>query len=307
MPSGRHRLAIHSRGLASSPPWERVAHVGESGLLLRFGTSIDMEVNKRVIACLSAFDQASPLSGVQDMLPGYASLLLHYDPLTVSSAEVEQWCTDVAAVQGGAGGGGEAGARVVTIPVHYGGEYGPDIEEAARIAGLGSAAEVAAMHAAGEYRVYFLGFTGGFPYLGGLHETLQAVPRLQTPRQAVPKGAVGIAAGQTGVYTIQTPGGWHVLGRTSETLFDPRRDPPALLRAGDLVKARRPRALHVRVRALGRSPSALAAHAAAPPWWRPPRSSCPRRTSWWRRRRRLRTRRRRRWRARGRRCSCPAR
>ena len=76
VPSGRHRLAMHSRGLASSPPWERVAHVGESGLLLRFGTCIDMEVNKRVIACLSAFDQASPLSGVQDMLPGYASLLL---------------------------------------------------------------------------------------------------------------------------------------------------------------------------------------------------------------------------------------
>ena len=218
-------LLRRARQLATSslrpPPWERVALVGESALLLRFGTTIDLEVNKRVIHCLAALDRAPQLAGVKDMLPAYASLLVHFDPLAVSSAEVEHWCAEAAAAAHR--GADDEARRVVTIPVRYGGEHGPDIDEAARIAGLGSAEEVARLHAGGDYRVFFLGFTGGFPYLGGLPEELKVVPRLPTPRQAVPRGAVGIAAGQTGVYTIDSPGGWHLLGRTAKALFDPSR------------------------------------------------------------------------------------
>lgn len=222
------------RGLssASGTPWVR--HTGEGALLLRFGNAIDIEVNKRVLAYMSKLDQAPPLGGVKEVLPAYASLLVHFDPLTVSSVQVEQWCEQASKLPEQAAGA--EGPRVVSIPVRYGGEYGPDIDAAAEIAGLGSAAEVARVHSEAEYRVYFLGFTGGFPYLGGLHSSLASVPRLATPRQSVPKGAVGIAAGQTGVYPLSTPGGWHVLGRTPASLFDPQQDPPALLHAGDLVR-----------------------------------------------------------------------
>ena len=141
--------------------------------------------------------------------------------------QVEAWAA--AAGDGKAGEEATEDARVVEIPVNYGAEYGLDQAEAAAIAGLAGPAEVVERHAAGDYRVFFLGFTGGFPYLGGLDEALKAVPRLTTPRQLVPRGAVGIAAGQTGVYTLDTPGGWHLLGRTPATLFDPARDPPLSL------------------------------------------------------------------------------
>ena len=107
------------------------------------------------------------------------------------------------------------------------------LKRPAEIAGVD---DVAAVHSTPEYRVYFLGFTAGFPYLGGLDERLAKVPRLETPRQVVPRGSVGVAAGQTGVYTRDTPGGWHLLGRTDAVLFDPSREPPSLLKPGDAVR-----------------------------------------------------------------------
>jgi len=223
------------RGLSSSTgggPSARPA--GEGALLLRFGTDIDLQVSERVLSCMAALDAATDKpDGVREVLPGYASLMVHFDPLAVSAAAVEQWCQEAAAT---ASSDPDAETRVVEIPVRYGGEHGPDIQDVAKLTELGSAEEVARAHSEGDYRVYFLGFTGGFPYLGGLPSALASVPRLDTPRQVVPKGAVGIAAGQTGVYTLSTPGGWYLLGNTPLTLFDPTQDPPALLRAGDEVK-----------------------------------------------------------------------
>jgi len=214
-------------------PWS--CQVGEGALLLRFGTEIDVEVNKKVLAYMAILDNTPMLNGVTEILPSYASLLLHYDPLKVSSSEVEAWCSSSAAafesVQVSV-----SEPREISIPVNYGGEHGPDIDEVARKIGV-SAEEVLRMHSEGDYRVYFLGFMGGFPYLGGLEGTpLANIPRLPTPRQQVPGGTVGIAAGQTGVYTVSTPGGWHLLGRTPVSLFDPTMDPPAMLRAGDKIK-----------------------------------------------------------------------
>lgn len=207
-------------------------------MLLRFGTAIDVEVNKKAIAHMAALDKPSWLGGVKEVLPTYAALFVKYDPLRVSRSQVEQWCEAAVASDAPAQGAQDsAGApRVISIPVHYGGKDGPDIDEAAQLAGLSSADEVARLHASGDYRVYFLGFLGGFPYLGGLPAALAKVPRLTTPRQKLPKGTVGIAGGQTGVYTISTPGGWYCLGRTQMKLFDPSQDPPAMLRAGDFVK-----------------------------------------------------------------------
>jgi len=212
-----------------------ICRVGECGLLLRFGTCIDLEVSKKVLACMSKLEKSTPVDGVGEVLPAYASLLVHFDPLKVSGPQVEQWCQDVIAVSE-FDRRSVGTPRCISIPVRYGGEGGPDIDQVAHLTGLASASEVARVHAEGEYRVYFLGFMGGFPYLGGLRPPLNSVPRLSTPRQKLPKGTVGIAGGQTGVYTVSTPGGWHCLGRTPMKLFDPSQDPPAMLRAGDLVK-----------------------------------------------------------------------
>jgi inhibitor of KinA len=200
-----HRIAAGRRVLSSSssspssPPkslpalWTRPA--GEGGLLLRFGNQIDLATNARVVRHLQRLDATVPPKGVLEVLPAYASLLVHFDPLEVSAQEVEAWCLSVAADSGsgsgsgggGGGGGGDGDAssrRTVAIPVRYGGKHGPDMEAAAALAGL-TQEEVTALHASGDYRVYFLGFTGGFPYMGGLPEELAGVPRLTTPRQKV--------------------------------------------------------------------------------------------------------------------------
>lgn len=186
---------------------------------------------------MSLLDKSPKLDGVKDVLPTYASLFVNFDPLKVSRSEVEKWCLEVSTSgSSDADQSSTDSGRLIEIPVHYGGEGGPDIEEAAKIAGLSSADDVIRIHSGGDYRVYFLGFLGGFPYLGGLDEVLAKVPRLTTPRMRLPKGTVGIAGGQTGVYTISTPGGWYCLGRTPMNLFEPSQDPPAKLRAGDKIK-----------------------------------------------------------------------
>jgi KipI family sensor histidine kinase inhibitor len=208
-------------------------------VLLRFGTKIDLQVNERVLDFMHVLDNTPPLMGIHEVLPAYASLLVHYDPLVTTSKKVQAWCRQASVDSDTAGQQKDAKtstARVVEIPVRYGGKYGPDLEEAAAVVGMSSPNKVAEAHASGDYRVYFLGFTGGFPYMGGLPESLSSVPRLSTPRQSVPRGAVGIAAGQTGVYTLSSPGGWHLLGRTTMSLFDPSANPPSALQPGDRVR-----------------------------------------------------------------------
>lgn len=124
------------------------------------------------------------------------------------------------------------GGKTVEIPVRY---DGPDLQDVAVAADL-SPEDVIRLHSSETYRVYFLGFTGGFPYLGGLPAALASVPRLDASRKRVPKGSVGVAGGQTGVYTLDSPGGWRILGTTDETLFDATRNPPARLSPGDAVR-----------------------------------------------------------------------
>jgi len=128
----------------------------------------------------------------------------------------------------------EGEPRTVKIPVSYGGQDGPDLEDVARHCGL-SAARVIDLHTAPLYLVYFLGFSPGFPYLGGLPGEL-ATPRLATPRKRVPAGSVAIGGSQTGIYPMESPGGWRIIGRTSMLLFNAEAEPPALLRAGDCVR-----------------------------------------------------------------------
>ncbi len=211
-----------------APP--RILVAGDSALVVEYGRAIDARVNARVRrlrACLGA-DAAA---GILETVPTYRSLLVHYDPLVVSRAALERVLLDADARIGAAD---PTAPRTVTLPVAYGGAFGPDLADVAAHARL-EEREVVAIHAAGDYLVYMLGFMPGFPYLGGLSPRL-AMPRLATPRTAVPAGSVGLAGGQTGVYPAASPGGWRLIGRTPVRLFDPSKSPPALIEAGDQVR-----------------------------------------------------------------------
>ncbi len=208
----------------------RFLPAGDAALLVELGETIDPDINRRVHALARALlEIARP--GLEEAVPSYCSLLVHYDPTVLSYAEVQSL---VAAALRQCRESPSLEPRTVTIPTAYGGEFGPDIAYVASKHGL-STAEVVRLHSEATYTVYMLGFTPGFPYLGGLPAQL-ATPRLATPRTAVPAGSVGIAGHQTGIYPLSTPGGWQIIGRTPYTLFDPLRDPPALLQPGDRVR-----------------------------------------------------------------------
>jgi KipI family sensor histidine kinase inhibitor len=209
----------------------KVRLAGDSLLLVEFEPAIDPLINERVVELGHAL-RARHMPGVRDIVPGYCALGLHFDPLRTDLAALER------AIE--ADGGVLEGlatlpaARVVEIPVRYGGEHGPDLDEVARFAGC-TARDVIELHAGTTYRVYMLGFVPGFAYLGRVPSAI-AAPRHRVPRERVPAGSVGIAGQQTGVYPIDSPGGWQLIGRTALVMFDPVREPASLLAAGDTVR-----------------------------------------------------------------------
>ena len=188
-----------------------------------------MEARRRVV---SLSRRLGGIRGILNFHPAYSSVLVDFDPRLRGFAELEALLRELAA----AGSGADAIERMVEIPVRYGGEYGPDLEDVARHTGL-SAARVVELHSSAEYLVHFLGFSPGFPYLGGLPAEL-ATPRLAAPRKLVPGGSVAIGGSQTGVYPVDSPGGWRIIGRTPLRLFDAEASPPALLAMGDSVRFR---------------------------------------------------------------------
>jgi inhibitor of KinA len=206
----------------------RFIPAGDSALLVQLGEQIDLSLNRRLHALAQ---RLNGIAGLGEAVPGYAALLLHYDPLLLDDAQV------LALVQRELALVEEASipaARRVEIPVRYGGMDGPDLEFVAAHNGL-SVEEVVHLHSQVDYVVYFLGFSPGFPYLGGLDSAI-ATPRLDSPRPRIPAGSVGIAGGQTGLYPQETPGGWRIIGRTGLRLFDPTQQQPALLAPGDVVR-----------------------------------------------------------------------
>ncbi len=214
-----------------TPTRGEIVPAGDAAVLVRFGATIDPDAHARVMALLRALDQR-PLAGVRDLTPAYASLLAQFDPLITTYEEIEVYLRsemDSLKIEAA-----ERAGQLVRIPVVYGGEYGPDLAEVARLVGL-TPEEVMRLHAEPEYHVNFLGFLAGFPYLSGLPAEL-AAPRLSSPRTQVPAGSVGIAGQQTGIYPVQAPGGWRIIGRTPLHLFDPSLYPPSLLRPGDRVR-----------------------------------------------------------------------
>ena len=175
--------------------------------------------------------KSARIHGVSDVVPSYSSIGVFYDPLSLSFDDLATGLRSILGDTGVTASDWIEEGRLIRIPVRYDGE---DIDEVARRTKL-SRGEIVELHASREYRVFVVGFVPGFAYLGPLDPRL-IIPRRESPRKRVPPGSVAIAENQTGVYPAETPGGWHLIGSTTETMFDAKRDEPALLSVGDRVR-----------------------------------------------------------------------
>ncbi len=215
-----------------------VEPLGDSALLIQFGDAIDESVNAAVHAAALALEQ-HPFEGFVECVPSFTTLTVYYDLMHLKAWPANQTAFECvrAMVTDRLRNCEKASAnpaQVVEIPVCYGGEHGPDLTYVAEKNGL-SEGEVIRIHAEQEYLVYALGFAPGFPYLGGVPERI-AAPRKVTPRLHIPAGSVGIAGTQTGIYPLNTPGGWQIIGRTPLALFRPEQELPVLLRSGQRIR-----------------------------------------------------------------------
>lgn len=208
----------------------RLLPLGDAALTVEFGHAIDPTLNARVMAFADYVrDQAWP--GVLDVVPTYRSLTIHVDPLRLAlTVLMDRLRGPLHSLPDRP----QSPGRRHRIPVWYGAEPGPDLDDLATFARM-PVADVVRLHSSVDYRVYMLGFTPGFPYLGPVPSPL-AMPRLATPRTAVPAGSVGIAGSQTGIYPTSTPGGWRLIGRTPRVLYQAGRANPFLIEPGDCVR-----------------------------------------------------------------------
>lgn len=206
---------------------------GDSALMVIFEQRIDEQINRRVMALEQALEQEK---WVLECVPAFASCMVYYDPMKYAYAQMEQRIRNVLSRELTEKADD---SRIIAIPVCYGGEYGEDLSFVAKHAGL-TEAETIALHSGTDYRIYMLGFLPGFPYLGGLDPRLET-PRLTSPRVRIPAGSVGIGGKQTGIYPMESPGGWQLIGRTPISLFRRSQNgQPAepIFRAGDRLRFR---------------------------------------------------------------------
>ncbi|MEF2965759.1 5-oxoprolinase subunit PxpB [Paenibacillus sp. M1] len=230
----------------------RIVPLGDSALNVCFGDRVDPVIYHRVKQLADHLDR-HPLPGMIEYVPAYATVTIYYDPLALITGEngggetkgdtafeasgkppFDTASSLLHSIMAKLGDAISAAPRTVEIPVCYGGDLGPDLETVAAYHGL-TEDEVIDIHTSADYLVYMLGFAPGFGYLGGLSGRI-ATPRRETPRLSIPAGSVGIAGDQTGIYPLDTPGGWQLIGRTPVRLFMPERMPPTLLEAGDHVR-----------------------------------------------------------------------
>ena len=208
----------------------RILVAGDSSLLVEFGKEISPEINRKIAATVQLMrDQY--IEGVVDVIPAFCSLLINYDPRVITYEEIRERIQCLLKVDVKAG---NRHKKVFEIPVCYGGEYGPDIANIAQHAGL-TEEEVIRLHSSEDYLIYMLGFLPGFCYLGGLDERIPT-PRLANPRLKINAGSVGIGGSQTGIYPLDSPGGWQLMGMTPVKTYDPGREVPILVEAGDYIR-----------------------------------------------------------------------
>jgi KipI family sensor histidine kinase inhibitor len=207
-----------------------VLPLGEAALIVELGTEIDLETNLRVHA-LARWLEANPCPGYLENVPGYASVVVHYEPRDATSDDIAKWIrTGLENMSMEA----TDESPIIEIPTRYGGEFGADLAFVAQLNHL-TEHQVVEIHSAHIYRVYMLGFAPGFAYLGQVPNEI-AAPRLDTPRTRVPAGSVAIAGRQTGIYPRESPGGWRLIGHTDAKLFDASSESPTLLKPGDRVR-----------------------------------------------------------------------
>lgn len=208
----------------------QIVPCGDSALSIEFRNEISEEVHAQV-AGMTTLIEGAGLTGVHELIPTYRAIMVCYDPFETDYALLKSKIERLARRAHRTAIVHET--RRITIPVCYGGSFGPDLHEVARFHGMNED-EVIELHASPVYLIYMLGFTPGFSYLGGMDRRL-ATPRLENPRTLIPGGSVGIAGAQTGIYPIDSPGGWQLIGRTPLDLYRPDREPPVLLRAGQQI------------------------------------------------------------------------
>jgi inhibitor of KinA len=208
----------------------RILPAGDQALLVEFGTEINSFLNQRVHATARNLT-AKKLPGIGETISSYCSLLIYYDPFVLSFAQVSSWVEELLGQEVALE---EPSPTVKKIPVLYGRAWGPDLSFVAKHNSL-SIEEVVELHTRETYRVYVVGFSPGFAAMGTVPEKIQA-PRLSSPRTKVPAGSVGIGGIQTGIYAVESPGGWQLIGRTPLKLFDLHRRPPSFFQAGDYAR-----------------------------------------------------------------------
>ena len=204
--------------------------LGDNAVIMKFGSEISPLVNADIRKMALLLERKRP-DGVIEWTPAYTNLTIFYNPLTAEFKEISKVLKKLYKQ---AKTEKLPDAAEIVVPTVYGGEFGPDLEFVAKHNNM-TVEEVIRIHTDPLYLVYMLGFSPGFPYLGGMNKKI-ATPRLATPRAKIEAGAVGIAGEQTGIYSLPTPGGWQIIGKTPLKLFDLNREKPSLLQAGDRLR-----------------------------------------------------------------------
>ncbi|MDO4321506.1 MAG: 5-oxoprolinase subunit PxpB [Lachnospiraceae bacterium] len=208
----------------------RILPAGDRALVAEFGNIIDEGINNQVHALAKKL-ASEAVPGVLELVPTFRSLLIYYDPSSITYHDLAQRIRQLSESSAAAG---SSGRRIWRIPCCYGSHFGPDLPALIRYTGL-SRDEIIAIHSSVDYKIYMLGFLPGFVYLGGLDNRIE-IPRLPSPRVRIPKGSVGIGGNQTGVYPLDSPGGWRLIGSTPVDFYDPQREKPILCDAGDYIR-----------------------------------------------------------------------
>lgn len=208
----------------------KILTAGDASLLVEFGKEINPDINRKIAATVQLMREQH-IEGVVDVIPSFCALLINYDPRVIGYEEIKSRIKDLLRVEIKAGAERK---KIFEIPVCYGGEFGPDIKTIADHAGL-TEEEVIEIHSSRDYLIYMLGFLPGFCYLGGLDERI-FTPRLASPRIKIDAGSVGIGGSQTGIYPLDSPGGWQLMGKTPVKTYDPDREVPILVEAGDYIR-----------------------------------------------------------------------
>lgn len=219
----------------------QIRPLSDTALVIQMGEGINEATHKKVKSILNLLENY-PFSGFIEAVPAYNSVTVYYNPVDVYFSNLEKGVktpyedvkSKVLSLMNQPHVTEKMTDRVVKVPVVYGGEMGPDLKFVASYNGL-TPSEVIKIHSSAEYLVYMLGFAPGFPFMGGMDQKI-ATPRKETPRLAITPGSVGIAGNQTGIYPLETPGGWQIIGRTPSRLFLPEQSPPTLLQPGDRIQ-----------------------------------------------------------------------